>query len=250
MPAQPLLALGYLVGKLGVGLALGQLDVEIRGPERGEGGERQFAEAELTLAGAAHDVELTAGFERALLVEGGGEHEGVGAARGGGEGRQLQVEPTQGQGGHPAGAALLAAVLIGDVTLLCRQLVDLHHQGGTAVGGRGVTWREQAGQRFGQVETDGFALIRQPHQIDGWLDEARLVEDQGALAPAFPNQGGELQALEGDEGLLLVIEQSGGADGEGGVAQADVDLPQVQVQAVVFGQPARQVALGQRGGLP
>ena len=180
-----MLALGYLVGQLGVGLALGQLDVEIRGPERGEGGERQLAEADLTLAGAAHHVELTACLERTLLVEGGGEHEGVGATWGGGEGRQLQVEPAQGQGGPPAGAALLAAVLIGDMTLLCRQLVDLHQQGGASVGVRGFTRGEQAGQRLGQIEANGFALIRQSHQVDGWLDETCLAEDQGTLAPAF-----------------------------------------------------------------
>ena len=136
------------------------------------------------------------------------------------------------------------------MTLLGRQPVDLHQQGGAAVGGRGVTRCEQAGQRLGQVEASVLAVIRQSHQIDRRLDQQCLIEDQGALAPAFPYQGGELQAIEGDEGLLLVIKQGGGADGEGGVAQADVNLPQGQVQTVVFGQPGRQVALGEGGGLP
>ncbi|MNX43530.1 hypothetical protein D3C86_739840 [compost metagenome] len=50
--------------------------------------------------------------------------------------------------------------------------------------------------------------------------------------------------------MLLLIEQGAGPQGEGGGTQPDLYLPQGELQTIMGGEPARQVALDEVGGLP
>ena len=70
------------------------------------------------------------------------------------------------------------------------------------------------------------------------------------LLPAGLQVWGDKELLKTDDRLLFGIEQGSRAEGERRVAQPYVNLPQRQLQAIVLGQPAGQIALDQTGGLP
>ncbi|MNQ34009.1 hypothetical protein D3C85_474550 [compost metagenome] len=252
LPCQTLLAGCEPVRQLGAGLAPGQCGLEIGGPKRSEGGEGDLAEVELPLAGPGHNGEFTVGLEGALLIECGTQLIAVEGRRRAGKIGQLQGELAEGEGRQPTQAALLAAIAVVELPLGQGQLADAHHQG---LAGRccllpGLQGVEQGGQGLGQVETGLSLVIRQAHKIHLGGGQGQLLQHQGALLPARFQGGNDLQLFKRHQRLLPLIEQGAGPQGEGGGTQPDLYLPQGELQTIMGGEPARQVALDEVGGLP
>lgn len=125
------------------------------------------------------------------------------------------------------------------------------YQRGLAVGRGGrLRGRQHAGQGIGQIETYLTFAVGPTDEIHHRLGEGGVTQNNGLLPPALAKLGDKLQLLECNDGLLFFIEQRRGTDSKGGMAQADMDLPQRQVQTIVFGQPGGQVALGESRRLP
>ncbi|MNP02958.1 hypothetical protein D3C76_948250 [compost metagenome] len=132
------------------------------------------------------------------------------------------------------------------------QLADAHHQG-LAGGWRqlpGLQGVEQGGQGLGQVETGLSLFVCQAHQAHLGGGQGQLLQHQGSLVPALLQPGDEPQLFERHQRLLPLIEQGAGPQHEGGGAQPDLYLSQGELQPIMGGEPARQVALDEVGGLP
>ncbi|MNF41785.1 hypothetical protein D3C84_228230 [compost metagenome] len=189
-PIQPLLALAQPVVQLGAGIPLGQIDLEVGGPERREGGERQLAEAESPLAGPGQEIELPLGLERALLIEGRTQPVAIGRCLGRGEVGQLQRHGLKIERWHPARAALLAAIPILDLALFQGQPVDAHQHRLGGGGGLSRIGGQHPGQRLGQIEARlALALvIGEADQIQGRFGQDGIGQDDGFLLPALARQ--------------------------------------------------------------
>ncbi len=112
LPQYPLLALFKLVLHLCIGVALGQIQLEIGCPERGEGFQLDLLEAHLTLTHAAHHIEFAMSGEAAFAVDGGAQLIGGRVICLGAQVIELEGHFFQIEGRQPAGFALLALILI------------------------------------------------------------------------------------------------------------------------------------------
>ena len=98
------------------------------------------------------------------------------------------------------------------------QLGDSHHQrrGAGCRPCRSLHLRQQGGQCLGEIEASLPLAVRETNQVQAGGGQGRLRQHQGALSPALFHLGNEAQPLERHQHPLLVVEQGGGAQGEGG----------------------------------